>query len=207
MRRVIHAPSWIAAALIPMLVSQIMRLQQSTPAMWIFWDYAGRLGALAILAAIPSARTIAFRAEPRRITWWEAAVWAAGIVLADHYLGEWLRQTIDKALLAMVLGAYPKTTGWLHVLDIGFGLALVAFSEEIIFRRCARDLCRRWLGDGIPMVAVTSLVFGVYHWWTGIGNIITAVFIGGLLMLFYRRSGALWPAVVAHYLTDIADFI
>jgi hypothetical protein len=45
-----------------------------------------------------------------------------------------------------------------------------------------------------------------YHWWTGIGNIIEAVLIGVLLMLFYRRSAALWPVVLGHYLTDIVDF-
>jgi uncharacterized protein len=51
-----------------------------------------------------------------------------------------------------------------------------------------------------------SILFGAYHWWTGIGNIVEAVLIGVLLMLFYRRSGALWPVVFAHYLTDIVDF-
>jgi hypothetical protein len=47
------------------------------------------------------------------------------------------------------------------------------------------------LNDGYPMVVVTSILFGVYHWWTGIGNIIEAVLIGILLMLFYRQSAAL----------------
>jgi hypothetical protein len=41
---------------------------------------------------------------------------------------------------------------------------------------------------------------------TGIGNIIEAVLIGILLMLFYRRSAALWPVVLGHYVTDIVDF-
>jgi membrane protease YdiL (CAAX protease family) len=53
---------------------------------------------------------------------------------------------------------------------------------------------------------VTSILFGAYHWWTGIGNIIEAVLIGILLMLFYRRSAALWPVVLGHYVTDIVDF-
>ena len=53
---------------------------------------------------------------------------------------------------------------------------------------------------------ISSLLIGAYHSWTGIGNIIEAVLIGPLLMLFYRRSAALWPVVLAHYLTNIADF-
>jgi hypothetical protein len=48
------APLWFVAALVPLVMSQIVRLEQSDPATWISWDYAGRIGALAVLGAIPS---------------------------------------------------------------------------------------------------------------------------------------------------------
>jgi membrane protease YdiL (CAAX protease family) len=204
--RAIPAPVWFVAALVPMVVSQIVRLEQSDAATWIFWDYAGRLGTLAVLGAIPSARTIAFRAKRLRMSRWEAALWVVGIVLVDHYLCGWIRRTINTALPATVLGSYPQAHGWLHIVDAVFGLALVAYSEEIVFRRCARHLFQIYLNDGYAMVVVTSILFGAYHWWTGIGNIVEAVLIGVLLMLFYRRSAALWPVVLAHYLTDVVDF-
>jgi uncharacterized protein len=70
-----------------MVASQTLRLQQSDPAIWIFWDYAGRIGTLAMLAAIPLMRTVAFRREKIQIALWEAALWIAGLVLVDHYLG------------------------------------------------------------------------------------------------------------------------
>jgi hypothetical protein len=204
--RAIPAPLWFVAALVPMVASQIVRLQQSDPATWIFWDYAGRLGALAVLGAIPSARIVTFRWERLRMARWEAAFWIVGIVLVDHYLAGWIRRTINTALPATVLGAYPEPHGWLHIVDVVFGLALVAYSEEIVFRRCARHLFQIYLNDGYALVVVTSMLFGAYHWWTGIGNIVEAVLIGVLLMLFYRRSAALWPVVLGHYLTDIVDF-
>jgi hypothetical protein len=69
-----------------MVLSQIMRLHQSDAATWIFWDYAGRLGALLILAAVPSVRTATFRRERFRTTGWEVALWIVGIVLAEYYL-------------------------------------------------------------------------------------------------------------------------
>ena len=205
--RAIPAPLWFVAVLFPMVVSQILRLQQTDPATWIFWDYAGRLGALAVLVAIPTARAVAFRWRHLRTMRWEAALWIAGIVLVDHYLCGWLRRTINAALPATVLGAYPAPHGWLQIVDDVFGLALVAYSEEMVFRRCARRLFETYLGDGYALVAVTSLLFGAYHWWTGIGNIVEAIIMGVLLMLFYRRSAALWPVVLAHYLTDIVDFV
>jgi hypothetical protein len=95
--RSISAPLWFTAALVPMVASQILRLQQSNPATWILWDYTGRLGALAVLGAIPSARTVTFRWERLRLAWWEAALWIVGIVLADHYLGGWFRRTGTQA--------------------------------------------------------------------------------------------------------------
>lgn len=204
--RAIPAFAWFVAALVPMVASQIVRLQQSDPATWIFWDYAGRLGTLAVLSAIPSARTVAFQWEGLRMARWEVPFWIVGIVLVDHYLCGWIRRTINAALPATVLGEYPKPHGWLEIVDDAFGLPLVAYSEEIVFRRCAHHLFKTYLGDGRALVVVTSIMFAAYHWWTGVGNIIEALIIGVLLMLFYRRSVALWPVVLAHYLTDFVDF-
>src|SRR6478736_5053813 len=68
--RAIPAPLWFVAALVPLVMSQIVRLEQSDPATWILWDYAGRVGALAVLGAIRSARTVAFQWERLRMTVW-----------------------------------------------------------------------------------------------------------------------------------------
>jgi uncharacterized protein len=201
-----HARVWFVAALIPMVASQILRLQQSDPAAWIFWDYSGRLGTLGMLAAIPSLRMVAFRWDKLQIALWEAVLWIVGLVITDHYVGEWFRRTISAALPATVLGTYPRLSGWLYFVDVVFGIALVAYSEEIVFRRCARHIFKIYMDDGYGLVVVTSLLFGAYHWWTGLGNIVEATIVGALLMLFFRRSGALWPVVLAHYLIDIADF-
>jgi len=137
---------------------------------------------------------------------WKVALWIAGIAVVDHYLGGWARRTINTALPATVLGVYPQPSGWLYFVDVVFGIALVAYSEEIVFRRCAHHLFQIYLGDGYVSVFVGSLLFGAYHWWTGVGNIVEAAMMGVLLMLFLRRSEALWPVVLGHYLTDIVDF-
>jgi len=116
-----------------------------------------------------------------------------------------MRRTLNAALPATVRGAYPRPSGWLYAVDIAFGLALVAFSEEMLFRRCAHYAFQNY-ASGRRLVVATSLLFGAYHWWAGVGEIVEASAIGVLLMAFYRRSGALWPVVLGHYLTDIADF-
>jgi uncharacterized protein len=199
------SPVWFIAALLPMFVSQILRLQQHDAAGWIFWDYAGRLCALAMLAAIPAARAIAFRREARRLSLWKVGLWVIGIVLVSIALIG-LERPINAAFPMTVLGFYPRSNGWLHLVDVTFGLVLVAFSEEIMFRRLAGDMLRPWLGDRTLMVIATSVMFGAYHWWAGLGAVIDVSAIGVFLMLFYRRSGALWPVVLAHYLVDLYFF-
>jgi uncharacterized protein len=205
-RALFSAQLWYITAIILIVTSQVIRLQQTDPAAWIFWDYAGRLGGLAVLAISPGLRKLAFAREPLRVSVLEAAIWILFIVLVDHYFCGWLRRTLNAALPATVLGLYPQAHGWLHTFDDVAGIGLVAYSEEVIFRRCALRILRPYFGEGGLMITMSSLLFGVYHWWTGIGNIAEAVLIGALLMFFYRRSMALWPVVLAHYLTDIIDF-
>ena len=82
------APIWFVAAFIPMVVSQVLRLHQHNPGGWLFWDYAGRLAGLAVLAAL--AWPVAFRREKLRMPWMQIPLWVLGIVLADHYL-DWIR--------------------------------------------------------------------------------------------------------------------
>jgi hypothetical protein len=73
-------PLWFPAALAPMVVSEIVRLAQTDPLAWIACDYGGRIAALAVLAAVPAARRLAFSPEKIRIAWWEAALWITLIV-------------------------------------------------------------------------------------------------------------------------------
>ena len=202
----IPALAWFVAVLVPMVASQVLRLHQHDPGGWIFWDYAGRISGLAILAAIPSASAVAFQRRNLRMALWQVPLWITAVVLADHYVGGWIRRTVNGLLPATLLGAYPQPTGWLYWTDVVFGIALVAYSEEIVFRRCARHVFQAYLGDGPAMVLATSLLFGAYHWWTGVGNVIEAALMGVLFMLFLQRSRALWPVVLGHYLTDIVDF-
>lgn len=83
---------------------------------------------------------------------------------------------------------------------------MVAFNEEIVFRRCALNILQPHLGDGWLLVLATSLLFGFYHWWSGLGLIVDDAVVGALLMIFYQRSGVLWPVVLAHYLIDLYFF-
>ncbi|HVG52178.1 MAG TPA: CPBP family intramembrane glutamic endopeptidase [Xanthobacteraceae bacterium] len=195
-----------AVALAAMVASQIARLQQSDPAAWLAFDYGGRILALAILFAIPAVRAVAFKKAPLSISWWETAAWIAAVVLIDKYPGDWLRTTIDAAIPGTRLGTYPKIEGGLRLFDLTFGLALVAVNEEVLFRRCCKEILLPHFGEDAATVVISALIFAAYHWWSGIGNIVSVAVVGVVLMIFFLRARALWPAIVAHYLTNVASF-
>jgi membrane protease YdiL (CAAX protease family) len=196
--------AWVIFAACAAVAAQVIRLQQTDPAAWIFWDYAGRLAALALLAANPAVRAAIYRSERLKISL--AIVINCGLFLIPISCATWIAGNIYAAFLPVLrLGSYPRPDGWLLVFDLTIGLALVALHEEIFFRRAMR-LALGGLGDGRAMILVSGVLFGAYHWWTGVPNMIGAGIFGLVAMQLYCRSGALWPIVVIHYLADLWYF-
>lgn len=199
-------PYWFPFLFVPMVASQVARLYQHDALPWLFLDYAGRLAALAILLAIPTARAVALRSGRRRVTWIELVVWGVAIALFSFYVGHPLMHVIDRVIPGTRLGGTPDPRGALRWIDLTFGIALVAVHEEIVFRRCARFALAKIWGDGWRMVIAAALIFGAYHWWTGIGNMVYAALFGIVAMIAFRRMGVLWPVMIAHYAVDAITF-
>ena len=176
---------------------------QDSPGSWLAMDYAMRIVALALLALSP-VRAAVFRREALRVPFPQLV----GILLATLaavFLIVLVEQELWDILPDLSLGQYPRTTGWLYLFDLTFGIALVAVHEELIFRRLARLAFSR-LGDGRAMIAATSLVFALYHWWAGPLNVVMVALTAVVLMLLYRAVGALWPAIAVHYCVDFYAF-
>ena len=192
---------WIVFAV--STVFQGVRLVQDSPGSWLAIDYAMRIVSLALLAFSP-VRAAVFRREPRRVNSEQlvASLLIAGVAI---FLIVLIGRKLSDILPDLSFGHYPRTTGWLHRFDLAFGIALVAIHEELVFRRLARLAFSR-LEDGFAMIAATSLVFALYHWWTGPWNVLMVAVVGVVLMMLYRAVGALWPAILMHYCVDLYAF-
>src|SRR5262249_13975941 len=169
-RPALAVPLWFGAALMPLVAAQIVRLYQTSAFAWLMSDYSGRLAALCVLWFIPAARTVAFAPQRLKVGVVEMVVWVIGITALYLIIDRPLSGFIDNLLPGTRMGRYPVLHGWLYAIDITFGLALVAYQEELIFRRCGRLAFCNWLGDGWAMIIATSFLFASYHWWTGVGN-------------------------------------
>jgi membrane protease YdiL (CAAX protease family) len=182
---------------------QIMRLQQDNAASWLAVDYVMRLAALGLLAFSP-VRHVVFCREALSVTYPQLLVrtMAAGAAVALAFLIGWV---LWRTMPDLSLGHYPRTVGFLYALDLTAGIALTAVHEELVFRRLAKVAFGR-LGNGFAMIAATSLVFALFHWWTGPWNMLMVAFVAVALMMLYRAVGALWPAILLHYCADLYAF-
>lgn len=195
--------TWFLLALAPAVASQIVRMGQTDPLAWLAWDYAGRLGTLVVLAVIPAARIIAFAREARTVRWLELAIWVACLLAFELIIGRSITSIMDAAIPGTRLTTPSNPRGWLYAVDVTFGIALVAYQEEVVFRRCARAVLSKTLSGGTTMVIASALLFGSYHWSRGLGTITSAALFGVVAMTFYLRAGVLWPLVLVHYVTDV----
>ena len=130
------------------VASQMVRLHQHDPGSWSSSDYAGRLGGVSILAVIPTARAVAFRWRDSEwpcgksfcgspVLWPPITIWAVG---QDHD---------QYGIAPTVLGVYPQSSGWLNLVDVVFGLALVAHSE--LFSADARSRVPNLRGERLSL--------------------------------------------------------
>lgn len=140
------------------------------------------------------------RLAPRPFAAWTLVMSAAGLILDQYAYGllEWLP--------TWKLGGYPGEPGtWLYTFDLWFGLALVALTEEYVFRGLAWNALRPRLGV-VAAYAAASLLFGMIHWSLGLPAIIVTALIGAVFMACVHRTGSILPTLAAHFVVNLVYF-
>jgi len=84
---------------------------------------------------------------------------------------------------------------------------LTAASEELVFRGAFARLMARWLPGAAAMTIASAAFFALIHWSHGVTAMAVAFVAGVVLMALYRRAGSLLPAMAAHYLVNLRDFL
>ncbi|MFW5838129.1 MAG: CPBP family intramembrane glutamic endopeptidase [Desulfovibrionaceae bacterium] len=175
---------------------------------WALLDYALRILALAGLALAAPALGFSRRdlrlvpADGRRTIIYALAL-SLGAVLLD--------QIAAPALASLIPGwdlpgmpAYPGPA-WESV-DLTFGLALVAVSEELLFRGAVPAAMRRLGWPPGAVMAGACALFGIIHWSNGPAAILVTGLIGALFLCSAQRTGSLVPAIIAHYVVNLLAF-
>ncbi len=94
---------------------------------------------------------------------WTIGITVLGLCLMEPGFALW-----SKLLPSMRLGSIPiGTDSPLYMLDMTFGLALVAISEEVIFRGLTFTALKK-RSYSIPKIfLISAIIFGLIHWSQG----------------------------------------
>ncbi|OEJ67351.1 hypothetical protein BEN30_09455 [Magnetovibrio blakemorei] len=87
--------------------------------------------------------------------------------------------------------------------DLTVGLALVALSEELVFRY---QFVRSFPNSVAAQYLLSTFAFALIHVPQGVTGVVITGLAGLLLMGLYRATGTLAAPIVAHYLIDLILF-
>ncbi|WP_415714933.1 CPBP family intramembrane glutamic endopeptidase [Maridesulfovibrio sp.] len=176
--------------------------------LWLAIDYGAKILPLAFLFYLLK-KEILSRADLGLVTLpfkqlilWTIGITALGLCLDEPGFALW-----SKLLPAMRLGSIPiGTDSPLYTLDMTIGLALVAISEEIIFRGLAFTALRK-RKQSIPKIfLISAIIFGLIHWSQGPTAIIATAITGSGLMVCMYCTGSIYPTIIAHYVINYLSF-
>lgn len=134
-------------------------------------------------------------------------VWTIGIIALGLCLDEPGFVLWSKLLPPMRLGSIPiGPHSPLYMLDMTIGLALVAISEEIIFRGLAFTTLKSRNYSILKIFLISGLAFGFIHWSQGPIAIMATAITGSGLMICMQCTGSIYPTIIAHYVINYLSF-
>ncbi|MEX0693625.1 MAG: type II CAAX endopeptidase family protein [Rhodospirillales bacterium] len=181
---------------------------------YLIYDYTGRLLILIYVICIPEVRAFAlscyqrpWRGRQGRLPW--GVLFAITVIIQcfGWELAGYLSQPLNSSQVhtKLFIPIHIEEV-WLQLVDLSLGLALVAFSEELLFRGIMKRLLESVIENKIAIIFVASLIFGLMHWPGGVGKIVNTGITGVFFMVSYFYAKSLWPCTVAHYLINFIYF-
>lgn len=200
------SPFWWWLAVLPFFLNDFSGIYLETAATWMAADYGSRiLPLLLVWWLVVSGRTNWRALGVRWPGWLPMLVWAVALSAVGTAIDQWALPLFDQWLPFGPWSGYPIESGtWLSRIDLSFGLALVAVSEEAVFRSLAQAALARV--QPLTLYLLTAIVFGAVHWSVGPGTCLNAALIGVVFLYGLRVCGSIWPAVVAHFVVNFIAY-
>jgi membrane protease YdiL (CAAX protease family) len=197
-----------ALLVVPYLLNDVANIFVAQPLPWLVCDYGVRLASLACLVWAVRGGAVAREDLALGAAAWPRVALAGAVALGGGLL---LNSAESRAafwsLAPWQWGSIPPISlPWLRLADCFVGVALVAVSEELVFRGALPALLARLGAAPVGAWLISTVLFGLAHWSLGPGHVLQTALIGGLFGLMARYGRSLWPAIVAHYGVDFVEF-
>ncbi len=170
-------------------------------------DYTTRLLVLGLCLIWPSSRAIVREYHPVQFRYDLTVLALVALPIVGFLFQKLITKPIDKLMEFTILFKFHRIQEpVLYWFDLSFGLLLVAISEEIVFRKIAYSWLKNSGKSPTQIVLISSCLFAIVHWSNGLGNVISAFFIGLFYMVFYLKLKRLWPLILAHWFSNFIAF-
>lgn len=173
---------------------------------WLLIDYGSRFLAIGIVVYVIRQK-ISRPAEfgLTIISLRKGLLWTLLLTITGVLIDQAGWRFFERVLPNTQLASMPKIGNPLmNIFDLTFGVALVAVSEELVFRGYCYTALRDRLSPAL-LVPASALLFGLIHWSTGLHAIVSTALWGILPMAAMIRTGTVVPAMIAHYITDLVS--
>ena len=169
-----------------------------TPLSWLLFDYSCRIVVLGLIyygykKSLFTPIYIGLNPLPKKEFFLHTIV----LTIVSLFLFEYV---IDYIYSGGFLEFPEIKNNTLFIFDLTIGIALVALSEELLFRGLIYNRLTK------HKVLFSSILFGLIHWGSGFDSVVIATIIGVLFALSYKKTGSIYPAIAAHYLIDFILF-
>lgn len=145
--------------------------------------------------------------SPRQLELDETIKWTFGMFFIGLLVYTIVVPILSKVTMSTGFYKFPKYPNIpVKLIDITFGLALVAVSEEILFRGIMITWLKKHMYKPSRIAFISSAAFGAIHWGSGIPHVIGAFLFGLLPAFFYLKKRNLVPCILAHYFLNLFIF-
>jgi uncharacterized protein len=190
------------------LFNDFVFIYTTTITSYLIFDYLFRIISLVIIIYLIKIKIISFSYLKLNLLSFRAFLfWSLYLVFVGLIIFFILEEILLKILPDIHFFNYPKyDNSYSKIIDLTFGLIIVALTEELIFR----GYCYSYLTEKgysyIKIVVISSIIFGLIHWSVGITAIITTGLWGIFTIVSVKKTDSIYPALLAHYLLDLISF-
>ncbi len=195
--------------LAPFYLNDLANIFLHDAGLWLLQDYLVRLAVVGFVWHLARRDLISTThwwargvSRPAMFGWTLAAM-AAGLLLIPGP-GRLLLDLLPETRLGSIPFIPP---GWMEAMDLSAGLALVAISEELVFRGVLQARLSAYFQSKPIGLLSTAILFGLVHWSNGLGSVLQTALVGFAFGLCVMRGRSLLPVILAHYVADLLVFL
>ena len=195
----------VVAIFAPFYLNDLLLESTSSAFSWVAMDAAVRIFVVGFAVAIPSIRMILkqwLKAPPRSSWGWYFIITCVALLGFDALVTFPLVEAFPDWYWQV--GGFPGyDTYTLRILDVTFGLMLVAVSEEVVWRGVFRHLYERYSCNRVGLIVMSAFLFALIHWGRGPVGMLMPFVSGVILMVIFLRTGSLLPGMAVHYTVNL----